>query len=206
MKKQHPEKEKLPKGFNNFRSWQLSRKLFMQSVIMGGVFSQLPWIKTYGSWYQKASLLSEKQLFIVSSVQEILFPSDENGPGAIEINATEYLLWILSDKNKDPEEIEYIINGIGWVDETANENYSKKYLDLEQSEKEQLISDISNERWGESWLSVILSFIFEALLCDPQYGGNPDKIGWEWLGHYPGQPKPTEDLLYPEILTTIHKS
>jgi len=178
----------------------------MQSVIMGGVFSQLPWIKSFGSWQQKASLLSEKQLFIVSSVQEILFPSDENGPGIIEINATEYLVWILSDKNKDPEEIEYIINGIGWVDETANENYSKKYLDLEQSEKEQLISDISNERWGESWLSVILSFIFEALLCDPQYGGNLDNVGSKWLDHHPGQPRPTTELLYPEILTTIHKS
>ena len=103
----------------------------------------------------------------------------------------------------DPEEIEYIIDGIGWVDETAEENFSKRYTQLSQREKEELIADISNESWGSSWLSVILTFIFEALLSDPQYGGNPDKIGWDWLKYYPGYPRPTEPLLYPEILTTV---
>ena len=36
----------------------------------------------------------------------------------------------------DPEEIEYIIDGIGWVDETAEEIFSKSYVQLSQSEQE----------------------------------------------------------------------
>jgi gluconate 2-dehydrogenase gamma chain len=117
--------------------------------------------------------------------------------------ADKYLLWVLSDERMDPEEKEYIINGIGWVDETAEENFSKNFVKLTQAEREKLIGDVSKETWGRSWLGVILTFIFEALLSDPQYGGNTDEIGWDWLHHNPGQPRPTKKLLYPQIFETV---
>jgi gluconate 2-dehydrogenase gamma chain len=166
---------------------------------------QLPFGKMLGQNINKPGKLSDNQLDVMSSVQQILFPDDGNGPGADDIHALEYLIWVLSDPNKDPEEIEYIVNGIGWVEETAIEDNGKNYLKLTPTEREQLIGKISRESWGESWLSVVLSFIIEALLCDPQYGGNPDVIGWEWLSHNPGQPRPKEDLLYPDIITNIRK-
>lgn len=206
MRKQNPGKEKSSVAFKNIKSWQLSRKLFLQSVIMGGALSQLPLVKVLGNTIKDTSILTEKQLSIVSFVQEVLFPADDNGPGASDINAKEYLLWVLADPEKDPEEVKYIINGIGWVDETAEETLSKPYLELTQPEKEKLIETISHESWGESWLSVILTFIFEALLSDPQYGGNPNGTGWKWLDYIAGQPRPTHALLYPEILTTIRNS
>lgn len=186
--------------------WLLSRKKFIGAFLAGSTFSQLPFQKTLANISPDKQLLNEKQLQITVSVQDILFPSDGNGPGANDINAADYLYWVLSDSNKDPDEVNYIINGIGWVDETAVETYSKNYLDLDQNEKEKLISIIAKTNWGESWLSVMLSFIFEALLCDPKYIGNPDSIGWNWLNHYPGQPRPTEKQLYPEILKTLRKS
>jgi len=206
VNKQADKNKKLPFKIRTSVNWELNRKQFLKSILLGSAVTQIPFAELLGQVTPNNEILSSGQVEILQSVQEILLPSDENGPGIIEINATEYLVWILSDKNKDPEEIEYIINGIGWVNETAEENYQKKYLDLSQLEREQLIAFISKESWGESWLSVILSFIFEALLCDPQYGGNPEGIGWGWLNHYPGQPRPTAELLYPEILTTIHKS
>ena len=49
---------------------------------------------------------------------------------------------------------------------------------------------------GENWLSTLLLYIFEALLTDPVYGGNPNGIGWKWLGHNPGLPRPTADKRY----------
>ena len=206
MNKQADKNKKLPFTIRNSVNWELNRKQFLKSILLGSAVTQIPFAELLGQVTPNNEILSSGQVEILQSVQEILFPSDENGPGIIEINATEYLVWILSDKNKDPEEIEYIINGIGWVNETAEENYQKKYLDLSQLEREQLIAFISKESWGESWLSVILSFIFEALLCDPQYGGNLNNVGSKWLDHQPGQPRPTAELLYPEILTTIHKS
>jgi gluconate 2-dehydrogenase gamma chain len=181
--------------------WLVSRKGFLVSAALGTLASQLPVKWLSGEQTDTPSMLSTKQKDIVESVQGILFPADGNGPGAADIHALEYLQWVLSDKEKDPEEVEYIMNGIGWVDETAVEDTGKPYLEMDKEEREALIEKISRKDWGESWLSVILTLIFEALLCDPQYGGNPDETGWKWLSHNPGQPRPTPSLLYPNILT-----
>ena len=193
----------IPDKFMNIESWQLSRKNFINSIFYTGLLTSLPSVSLVGNIINETEILSKNQFSIISSVQKILFPSDNNGPGAYDVMADKYLQWVLSDERMDPEEIEYIIDGIGWVDETAEENFSKNYTQLSQSEKEKLVADVSNESWGSSWLSVILTFVFEALLSDPQYGSNPDKIGWDWLQHNPGYPRPTKLLLYPEILTTV---
>ena len=31
-------------------------------------------------------------------------------------------------------------------------------------------------------------------------GGNPNNIGWNWLGHHPGQPRPSKEINYPTII------
>lgn len=196
----------IPDKIKNIETWQLSRKKFIGSIFMAGILSNLPSIALAKKTISETDKLSPKQLSIIISVQSILFPSDNNGPGAYDVMADKYLLWVLSDVRMDPEEIEYIVNGADWVDETAEENFSKNYIKLSQSEKETLIAEISHEKWGRSWLGVILTFIFEALLSDPQYGGNPDEIGWKWLKHNPGYPRPNKPLLYPEILTTVSKN
>lgn len=207
MKSSVTEKKTMPKSMKNRVAWTLSRKSFIKTALAGGVVSQFPLIKVSGKTKTNNDFaLSETQLKIIKSVQNILFPSDGNGPEAKEIHAADYLLRVLSDNEKDPDEVKYIKDGIAWVSETSEEVFSKHFNDLTNQEQEKLIEKISDESWGENWLSVILTFIFEALLCDPQYGGNPESIGWKWLNHYPGQPRPPTTLLYPEILKTIRKS
>lgn len=196
----------IPEQIQDSEKWQLSRKNFIAGIIMGGIAVNLSSMALMGNSVNAADKLSPDQLSLIESVQKILLPSDGNGPGAYDVMADKYLQWVLSDVRMDPEEIEYIINGADWVEETAMENFSKSYLKLAQSDKEKLISQIAEEPWGRSWLSVILTFIFEALLSDPQYGGNPDNIGWDWLQHNPGYPRPTELLLYPHILKTVSKN
>ncbi|HJN05560.1 MAG TPA: gluconate 2-dehydrogenase subunit 3 family protein [Bacteroidales bacterium] len=196
----------IPDSIRDSQTWQLSRKKFINGVLLGGIAANFPSISLLGKNINKTEKLSANQLSIIVSVQKILFPSDDNGPGAYDVMSDKYLLWVISDVRMDPEEIEYIINGADWVDETAEENFLKSYNKLSQSEKETLIADISIEPWGKSWLGVILTFIFEALLSDPQYAGNPEAIGWDWLKHNPGYPRPTKPLIYPEILATVSKN
>jgi gluconate 2-dehydrogenase gamma chain len=203
MAKDVQHQKEIPTSIKDKTNWQLNRKQFIGVLLTGGAATQLPNLRLFGKTGPKNDILSPVQFEIVQSIQEILFPADGNGPGAKDINAAEYLVWVLSDQNKDPGDVKYILDGIGWVDETAEELFSKKYPDLSQEEKENLIANIAKEDWGKSWLSVILTFIFEALLSDPQYGGNPDNIGWKWLEYIPGQPRPTPKLLYPEILNTV---
>lgn len=181
--------------------WHLTRRSFMRSILAGGIIASIPF--SVMASVSEYSILSDKQIKLVFSIQQILFPSDGNGPGAKDLMADRYLIWVLSDKRMDPEEKDYIISGIGWIEETAEEIYSSSYNSLSQEYKELLLDNISKESWGKSWLGVILNFIFEAMLCDPQYGGNPENIGWQWLDHNPGFPRPTKSLLYPEIISTV---
>ena len=193
----------IPDKRKELECWQFSRKRFIGSALMAGFLVNFPLSRAIGGKVGSLGQLSQDQLLIIVSVQKILYPSDGNGPGAYDVMADKYLLWVLSDERMDPEEKEYIINGIGWVDETAEENFSRNFMQLTQAEKEKLIEDISKETWGRSWLGVILTFIFEALLSDPKYGGNTDEIGWDWLHHNPGHPRPTNDLIYPKIFKTV---
>ena len=182
----------------------MSRRNFIGGVLAAGAIISSPQLKAIS--FATNQYLNEDQILLIRTVQEILFPSNGEGPGAKDVMADKYLLWVLSDKRMDPEERDYIINGISWVNETANEEYSNSFNKLTNEQREDLIKLIAKESWGRSWLGVILNFIFEALLSDPQYGGNPDGIGWQWLEFTAGNPRPKESLLYPAIINTINKN
>ncbi len=207
--KSYKQKE-APATIENIERWQMSRRQFVKSMLVASVISQIPILSACANEPKETNglafgQLNKHQKAIMKEVQIILFPDDGNGPSATDINASKYLQWVISDTSMDPEEVEYILNGISWIEETVEEDYSQKFLELSIEEKETLIVNVSKTNWGKSWLSVILTLIFEALLSDPQYGGNTDTAGWKWLNHYPGYPRPTEDLLYDKIFNTIIK-
>lgn len=189
---------------------KIQRRVFVKNMLASGLLTQIPFSKMVKAspspnpYETKADLLNDAQMNIVREVQQHLFPHDGNGPGADELNADKYLLWVLSDPRKDPADTQYIMDGIGWVAETADEEYQKAFEELSESEKASLIAFIAGKAWGSSWLSIILTYIFEALVADPQYGGNTKESGWKWLNHYPGNPRPTEKLLYGNILNTVN--
>lgn len=189
----------------------LNRKLFLQLLAAFGVVAPFPLLalknaksqSTFKPHSKPDDLLSDWQRSILSSVQAILFPSDGNGPGAGEINAQLYLQWVLTDPQLEVEDKNYILNGIEWVNETALESYAVDYLELSPDQQKELVRKITAEDWGASWLSILLTYILEALLADPLYGGNTDESGWKWLEHYPGYPRPTKQTIYANINNTI---
>ncbi len=195
----------IPRTIKEFANWQISRRNFVKSTLALGTLSQVGFLQSCTDQISN-SILSIKQLDIVITVQNILFPKDKNGPGASDFNAHNYVLWVLNDNRIDPDENNYIIKGLKWVDETAEENHEKKFLKLSKKEQVKLIQTISKTNWGESWLSVMLTLIFEAMISDPIYGFNTDGIGRKWLKHEAGLPRPTTETIYDTIFTTIQNN
>ena len=188
--------------------WLLSRKKFVQSLLMGGVALQLPWLTACSDrryFPGKTPPLSSHQFKVLQAVQNTLFPSDGNGPGAYEVNADTYLLWVLNDEQLDPSENDYIIEKLNKFEARAQEKLGYSFLDLNPKEQHALVEEVSELKWGRIWLSRLLTLIFEALLLDPQYGGNPEGVGWTWLEHNPGLPRPKASHLYPSIRTLSHE-
>ncbi len=188
--------------------WLLSRKKFVTSLLLGGAALQLPWLtacKDRRYFPGDTTPLSNNQFRVLQSLQSTLFPSDGNGPGAYEVNADSYVLWVLRDELLDPDENQYIIDKLNKFDGYAKDKLKYNFYDLNPKEQQAIVEGVSQTPWGERFLSRMLTLIFEALLLDPQYGSNPEGIGWNWLEHDPGTPRPEETHLYPTILTLSHE-
>lgn len=146
------------------------------------------------------SVFSDKQAKILSAVQEHLFPKDVGSPGALDIYALSYLEFVVTQPDFATHLRNFIVNGIQSVQEASLERFDRGFEDLSLAGKEDLLRYLADRtRWGRNWLSLLLYYIFEALLADPVYGCNPDGIGWQWLEHQPGFPRPPPDKIYTSI-------
>jgi gluconate 2-dehydrogenase gamma chain len=139
---------------------------------------------------------SQAQWAIIAAVQDHLLPSEPDAPGSREVNATAYLDRTLADPKFDPDVKGLILKGIGWLEEISEEQEGLRFLQLEPARREDLLRKIAGTRAGERWLSNLITYCLEAMLADPLYGGNPGGIGWMWLEHDPGRPRPTPDKIY----------
>lgn len=138
-------------------------------------------------------------------VMEHLFPAEENSPGSRDIQVIPYLQNMLQAPDVDEDERNFIFNGVGWLNDLSLKNHSTKFLALNENQREIVLRSIEQSRAGERWLSVLLTWLFEAMLSDPVYGGNPEGIGWKWLEHQPGYPTPPPDKMYFKLGQIIHK-
>jgi len=182
---------------DDFEKGKIDRRTFLYRIgAIGALAVATPLIYKMITDERDSSVFNNRQWEIVEAVQNHLFPSRKDSPGAKEINARLYLQWVVSDPNMDPEEMQWVINGFDWIEETAFEETNKSFLELGFDEKEKVLRVAEAAGWGENWISKNLLYIFEALLCDPIYGGNENEIGWKWLEHIPGLPRPTEKQRY----------
>ncbi len=132
----------------------------------------------------------------IDAVQNHLFPSEPDSPGAQEINAIAYLRNVIASPMIDQDEKEFIINGVKWLNDLSLEKHEAVYIQLSYSQQTDMLHQITKTKSGRKWISKLLSHILEALLSDPVYGGNPGGIGWKWLNHHPGFPRPPKHRSY----------
>lgn len=192
----------MPQKLKNEESWLWSRRQFFKNLALAGVAVQLSFIESCVA-SGNFDPLSKKQFDILISVQSILFPVDDLGPGAADFNAEKYVLWMLNDKRMDPEINEYLIKGLDWLEEESREQHESSFLSLSPEDQLSFIDHLLTTDWGESWLSVNLTYIFEAMISDPIYGFNDQEQGWAWLKHVAGMPRPEAHTMYDAIFDTV---
>ncbi|MCG6966516.1 MAG: gluconate 2-dehydrogenase subunit 3 family protein [Chromatiaceae bacterium] len=135
----------------------------------------------------------------LDAVTRHLLPSEPDSPGAVEIRALDYLRFVVDDVRVDPQTREFILQGTRWLDDLAEQQQQLTFAALSVDNKEDLLRQVAATQAGENWISTLLTYLFEALLSAPAYGGNPDGIGWRWLEIVPGFPLPGPGTRYPEL-------
>lgn len=191
--------------------WINSRRSFVKALLLAGVATQLPWIQSCTHKEQSIDIpdniepLSLKNFLNLHTLMDILFPEDGNGPGAIKVKADHYFLWLLNDLNLDSLSRSFLLDNLVKLNDDCIRSTGYDFHALSRFDQEDFIAEISELKWGESWLSRLLTLIFEALFLDSQYGVNPEGIAWKWLEYNPGYPRPKKELLYPTILNKKHE-
>lgn len=142
----------------------------------------------------------------LAQVQEVLFPAAEDIPGAADIGASIYLHNAIENPNADGDDKDFIFRGVGWLDGLTQQHHKKTFLQLKPQQQEDIIQVIVKSRAGRNWVSMLLTYILEALLTDPVYGGNKNGVGWQWLEHQPGYPAPAADKTWDQLLQRRYKA
>ena len=135
----------------------------------------------------------------LAAVQQHLFPAGEATPGAADIGAAEYLRRALETPGGDRDDADFVYRGACWLNDLTRERFGEAFAALDETRRETALRDIEASRAGRRWLSLLLSYLLEALLADPVYAGNRGAIGWEWLEHQPGYPTPPPDKTWERL-------
>ena len=176
-----------------------SRRSFLKTLAGGSLlalFRPLPALTDGMAADESTALSSTERWRLIEQVQQQLLPSEEQAPGARDINALAYLQWVAGDEQIDAEERAFILQGAQWLHDLSIETHQGSFNTLSEAQQEAMLKIIAASDAGENWLATLMLYIFEALLADPVYGGNPDGIGWRWLDHDPGQPRPPANKRY----------
>ena len=182
----------IPQALTDWRNALLDRRAFLLRMAGGSLAALFPLRIPAAT----PAPDTEAAWALIGAVQDHLFPSEPEAPGAREINAVGYLQFVVGDDNLDAEQRAFIQRGAAWVQQNAQDLEQAPFESLDADARERVLRYTAQSSAGENWLSTLLLYIFEALLTDPVYGGNPDGVGWKWLGHNPGLPRPTRDKRY----------
>ncbi len=140
---------------------------------------------------------SHQQHLDLQSVYMRLFPDDGDGPSADDINVLTYLEWAMTDENNKADgDPEFIVKGIGWLNQFANDDHGKNFVDLDTKTQDAIIATTAKSDAGRNWLSILIYYLIEALTLDPYYGGNTNGVGWQWLQYQGGFPNPVKGKTY----------
>ena len=139
----------------------------------------------------------------LAAVQQHMFPAATDTPGASDIQATVYLHNTIENPAADGADREFVFNGVGWLNELTLDQYQQGFALLDEQQREDVLRKIEQSDAGRNWLSLLLTYLLEALLADPVYGANPDGIGWKWLQHQPGYPRPPEDKTWYKLAAPV---
>lgn len=136
---------------------------------------------------------TEAPWITVAAVLAHLLPGGPEVPGAGEVNAIGYLHQTLTTPGADGTDLERLRAGAKHLDDLVLADYLSEFALLAYDQREAALRKLEAKMSGQSWLSMLMVYLLEALLADPIYGGNTDTRGWQWLRHQPGFPRPPAD-------------
>ena len=136
-------------------------------------------------------VLTRAEWKTLDAALDVMLPSGSDSPGSRDVHGIGYLDAALADPDTDPADVRLVKSGAAWLDEAARLGGAIAFADASPAARDVALRIVSARDQGPAWVLLVLTFGLEALLGDPIHGGNPGEVGWLWLGHRPGEPRPS---------------
>ncbi|MDT8339290.1 MAG: hypothetical protein RQ763_08835 [Sulfurimonas sp.] len=159
-----------------------TRRNFFKQSFLGGAVLLFAGSSLYGA---------AEPLKTLTLVQEDLFPKAKE----LYVDTASYLLLILDHSRISTSHKEFLRNGVQWLHEESLKLHGKLYYNLSAQKRQEVLQEISEYGWGESWIEALLTYSMEALRSDAVYGVNKKDAAQKWLGFSAGLPHPKSAYL-----------
>jgi gluconate 2-dehydrogenase gamma chain len=127
----------------------------------------------------QARALSAGAFATLHAVCARLIPTDDNGPGATEAHAAEYIVHALSGALASVRS-DYDL-GLAAIDRAAQETFGAVFATLAPAQQDAVLQGLQET----PFFSLVRGHTLQGTFCDPIYGGNANFVGWDLIG-YPG--------------------
>jgi len=135
-----------------------------------------------------ATALAAEQLKTLEAFIDRLVPSDENGPGAVEMGAATYIDRTLATANA--AEKPAFLEGLAGVESLARSTHNSPFAELTPELRDELLTAMENGTAqgfpnARAFFNRVRRLTLEGMFSDPYYGGNKNFAGWDLI-RYPG--------------------
>jgi gluconate 2-dehydrogenase gamma chain len=125
---------------------------------------------------------------VLRAVTARLIPTDNNGPGATEARATEYIDRALGGALASFRE--NYRAGLAALDRYAQGAKGSPFARLSAADQDGILADLERNAangfpQSSAFFNLVLAHTIQGTFCDPYYGGNANFVGWDLVG-YPG--------------------
>jgi len=161
-----------------------------RSVLIGAAIIPVTAIRSAAApTVPPANALSPEQLRTLDAFVDRLIPKDENGPGASECGAANYIDRVLADNNA--AEKPSFLQGLAATDAYAQSTHGSPFADLSAEARDAILTDMDSGKAtgftpnSRTFFNRVRRLTLEGTFSDPFYGGNKNFAGWDLIG-YPG--------------------
>ena len=126
-----------------------------------------------------AGVLSASEAATLAAMCARIIPTDENGPGAAEARAAEYIDralggWLAPSRDA-------YTAGLAEIDGAARAHNGQRFVDLPPVQQDAVLTTLAQT----PFFALVRTHTIQGTFCDPAYGGNANFVGWDLIG-YPG--------------------
>jgi gluconate 2-dehydrogenase gamma chain len=159
------------------------KNITRRTVIAGATFVPLAALTARAQ--APAAALSADQMKLLEAFVDRLVPSDENGPGAVEMGAATYIDRTLATANA--AEKPSFVEGLAGVESLARSVHNASFADLTPAQRDELLTAMDSGAATNlrPFFNRVRRLTLEGMFCDPYYGGNKNFAGWDLI-RYPG--------------------